>query len=301
MTGSGELVDRVDRADEAVGVRPAPAAPRPRARRTERLSSADARLAKPLRHVSEVEAGAREDRREARRRARGSRPVRASSRWSQPRGGSLAHEREEAAVVLVARALRRVHRVGVAPAHDHHLRAARATAGRPTPRRCRGPTPTDGSARARRPVRVARVEQEAVPARGAARGARGRAARRDARSNRSRMQRGRQRRLGDARDAAAVGARPPAPPARPGEVARGGEPAAASAASGRRCAGSCPARSRAPASALELGPRARRVELRPAERRERRVPVPLVRVGGARRQRVPPGVVAAQDRAPRPP
>ena len=259
----------------------------------ERLSSADARLAQPLRHVREIQAGAREDRREA-GVEHAERPVRASSRWSQPGGGSLADQREEAAVVLVARALRRVHRVRVAPPHDHHLRAAPATAGRPTPRRCRGPTPTGGSARARRARadRARRAGSDASawsgPRSAAGPPLVGMVARTGAACTWP------PRRLGDARDAAAVGARPPPPPARPGHVARGGEPRHEARAEGD--VRDHPFAVARPGEALELRPRPRRVELRPAERRERRVPVPLVRVGGARRQRVPAGVVAAQDR-----
>jgi hypothetical protein len=112
-------------------------------------------------------------------------------------------------------------------------------------------------------------------------------------------------RLSNAGDAATVDAEALAPPARAGQVARVGP--------GDRCQQSAePAvdpvghagvegdvgdhalavpRSR---ERLELGPRPRRVELRPAERGERRVPVPLVRVGGARRHRIAAVVVAAK-------
>ena len=103
---------------------------------------------------------------------------------------------------------------------------------------------------------------------------------------------GRQRRLRDAGDAPAVGARAPPPPARPRQVAPA-EPREAAPPEGD--VGDHPLRVARPGERLELGPGAAGVELGPAERRSARVPVPLVRVGGARRQRVAPAVVRAQN------
>jgi hypothetical protein len=192
--------------------------------------------------------------------------------------------------VLEAGALGGVDEVGVAPAHRDHLRHH-------PPER---PVPLHGVVAAGLPrvdedrlaeaARVALGQEEAMPGVEDPQQRAGAALVRmvvEEQPHRG----GRQRRLGDPGDAAAVGAHAPAPPARAGQVAAGQAQRGAAAEGDVRDHPLPVASSR---ERLELGPRARGIELGPAERRQRGVPVPLVRVRGPRRQRVAPAVVPPQ-------
>ncbi len=296
------VVGHVDRADQPVGVRAGAQGVRHAGRGGVRLLG-DTALAQLLRQPAEVGAGAGEDRGEAGvEHAEGA--AAREARLGPGDSRAAPDQREEAAVVLVARALGRVDRIGVAPVHHGHL-------GHDAPER---PVPFEGVVATRlprvdqhrlaRPARVALLEQEAMPAE-----------QRREQGARAPLVRvaleqepgagGGHRRLRDPRDAPAVGAEPPPPPARAGQVAGVGprhrrQRAAQAAVHPVRHAGvegdvrNHPVLVAASGERLELAPGAGRVELGPAERRQRRVPVPLVRVGGARRDRVAAVVVSAQ-------
>ena len=153
----------------------------------ELLSSAMRLLTEVGGEQREVVAGAREDRAEA--RIEYPEGAGAGEAHLVPvDGGAAAHEREEAAVVLVARPLRGVDRVGVAPVEDGHFGQHAPERGIPFERVVTPGLPGVDEHRLADATRVALLEQEAMP--GQQRGQAGAAARPSSgcRSNRSRAQ-----------------------------------------------------------------------------------------------------------------
>ncbi len=296
------VVDHVDGADQAVGAGTSAQRGRDPLAGNAALAG-DALFAELAREPGEIETGTREDRREA----RVEHPELALAREPglvPADGRAVPDEREEAAIVLVARPLGGVDGIRVAPVQHRHL-------GQHAPQR---PVPLERVVASRFPgvdehrlaeaVRVALGEQEAVPGVQRAEQRAGAALVRVLLEHEPGAARG-ERRLGDAGDAAAVDREAPAPPARSRQVARvrsrdRGQDAPQAPvqpvghARVKRDVREHPAGVARPGKRLELGPGALRVELRPAERGERGVPVPLVRVGRARRDGVAAVVVMPQ-------